>query len=101
MFAKRIGNYDLVLQRPQKKVLLLARVGITASWFVDPQLLSASALCGLGDEILLGLRPAAALGKVAVGNLGYTGAGVTRQHRIARLSGTLRGRVSTRPESAL
>jgi hypothetical protein len=47
------------------------------------------------------LRPATVLGKVAVGNLGYTGAGVIRQHRFARLSGTLRGRISTRPESAL
>ncbi len=56
-------NSPQIAQRPQRKVRLLARVGITVPQFVEPELLSPPALrdlralCG---EILLALWPAAA-----------------------------------------
>jgi hypothetical protein len=74
LLAPRRKRLPQSAQRPQGKVLLLARIRITVPWFFGPQSLSVSVLrdlCGLCGEILLeiplGLRPTVALCRMATG----------------------------------
>jgi hypothetical protein len=62
MLAKKTRNYDRGLQRPQRKALLPALVGITVAQFADLRFLSASVLrdlCGSVVKFSLGWGPAA------------------------------------------